>query len=264
MNDVESKNSLVVRLLKSSSVYAISGILRNLIGFIMLPVYTRYLSPADYGIVALMVFVVSLIEITVAGRMGHAPQKFYHDEQDEKNCLTPEQNGNCSFGDCIYNENVLRTLNDEKFTGNAFKAKYAHNDSDWYYRILYQRQNAGFRGDLGFISRVDQNKISLSADRRWYAEQGSWWSKFTLSPKWHKIHNDNNELIEERFNVSANVNAKYSSHLRLGLTHRDKVGSRINNSILAIKNNTTLFTENRLYLSASIKPILGLNLILSI
>ena len=180
------------------------------------------------------------------------------DDEDAYECLPGDQE-QCEFNECNYSEKILRTTQGKPFNGNAFKVGYYHNDTDWSYRANYNRQNSGFRGDLGFISRVDQNQVSLSADRRWYAEQGSWWSKFTLSPKWHKTHNDNNELIEERFNISANVNAKYSSHIRLGLTHRDKVGSRINNSILAIKNNTTLFTENRLYLSASIKPFLGVS-----
>jgi O-antigen/teichoic acid export membrane protein len=80
----ESKHGLMVRMMKSSSIYAVSGLLRNLVGFAMLPIYTRYLTPADYGIVSLMVFFVSFIEITLGARMGHAPQKFYHDQTDEE------------------------------------------------------------------------------------------------------------------------------------------------------------------------------------
>lgn len=77
----ETKTNIFVRMMKSSSVYAVSGLLRNLVSFVMLPVYTRYLSPADYGIVALIVFVISLIEITLCARMWQAQQKFYYDEE---------------------------------------------------------------------------------------------------------------------------------------------------------------------------------------
>ena len=53
------------------------------------------------------------------------------DEEDEQaRCATPENNDDCQFGDCIYNENVLRTIKAESFTGNAFKAGYYHNDSN--------------------------------------------------------------------------------------------------------------------------------------
>ena len=49
----------------------------------MLPIYTRYLAPADYGIAALMIFTVSLIEMTLGARLGYAMQKYYHDQTTE-------------------------------------------------------------------------------------------------------------------------------------------------------------------------------------
>jgi O-antigen/teichoic acid export membrane protein len=81
----ENKSSLLNRLMKASSVYALSGLIRNLVSFLMLPIYTRYLSPEDYGIAALMVFTVSLIEMVFASSLiGHAPQKFYHEKEYNK------------------------------------------------------------------------------------------------------------------------------------------------------------------------------------
>ena len=181
------------------------------------------------------------------------------DEEESSDCL-PENNEHCSFGECSINETILRTSQDHPFSGNALKIGYYHNDTNWSYRADYNEKNAGFRGDLGFISRIDQKTLSAGVDRKWYAIQGDWWSNFILSSKWHKAQNDNNALIEEKLNVSARINAKYSSSIYLGLTYRDKVGRRINNSLLSIKDNTTLFSENRIYLSASIKPLIGLNL----
>jgi hypothetical protein len=37
-------------LVKDSAVYAVGTIASRLVGFIMIPVYTRVLTPADYGI----------------------------------------------------------------------------------------------------------------------------------------------------------------------------------------------------------------------
>jgi hypothetical protein len=181
------------------------------------------------------------------------------DEEDEQaSCATPENNDDCQFGDCIYNENVLRTLKEHRFTGNAFKAGYYHNDSDWYYRVTYDRQNAGFRGDLGFMSRVDHNKFSVGGDRKWYAEPGKWWSKFKIYSDWDIIHNDDNELIEKEFDINAQLNARNSSYLRLGYTKRESVGSRLDKSNLAIADNTTLFSEDQFFFFAETKPLLGL------
>ncbi len=185
-------------------------------------------------------------------------EQFCEAENPEE-CLNPED-VQCEFSNCNYNENVLRTMQDGPFSGNAFKVGYYHNDKDWSYRANYNKQNAGFRADLGFISRIDNSNMSLSADRKWYAEQGNWWTQFKLSSRWNKTQNDDNEFIEERFNFSAQVHAKYGSRIHLGVTHRDKVGSRLDNSSLKIDGNTTLFTENRFFISANIKPLLGLNL----
>src|SRR5438876_10203653 len=35
-------------------IYSLGGILGRAIGFVMIPVYTRYLTPADYGIIELL------------------------------------------------------------------------------------------------------------------------------------------------------------------------------------------------------------------
>lgn len=177
--------------------------------------------------------------------------------EEEARCASPEENGDCQFGDCIYNENVLRTLKEDSFTGNAFKAGYYHNDTDWYYRVTYDRQNAGFRGDLGFMSRVDHNKFSIGGDRKWYAEPGNWWSRFKIYSDWDIIHNDDNELIEKEFDINAQLNARYSSYFRLGYSKRESVGTRLDKSNLTIDGNTTLFSEDQFFFFAETKPILG-------
>lgn len=72
------------RFVKHTGIYAIGNIARQLTGFIMLPIYTRYLTPADYGVVGLLIFSLSLIEIVFGARMGQAMPKFYHAEQNQE------------------------------------------------------------------------------------------------------------------------------------------------------------------------------------
>lgn len=71
------------RMIKHSSIYAIGNFSRQIVGFIMLPVYTRFLTPADYGVVALLILMVSLIELLFGARLFQAVPKFYY-EQDSK------------------------------------------------------------------------------------------------------------------------------------------------------------------------------------
>lgn len=181
-------------------------------------------------------------------------------EADNPDKCLNASNKECEFGNCDFNENVLRTLNSDGFSGNAFRAGYYHNDSDWYYRMTYDRQNAGFRGDLGFISEVDYNKFSIGGDHKWYAQPGQWWSQFKVYSDWDITKNDNNELIEKEFEINAQLNASHNSNINLAYSLRDKVGSRHNKANLAIDGNTTLFEENDISLYASIKPFLGFSI----
>src|SRR5690606_28299422 len=77
------------RMLKHTSLYGIGSIAQNIVGFIMLPIYTTHLSPADYGAVSLIMFALSLIELLFGARLGHALPKFFHDRKSlsEKNSL---------------------------------------------------------------------------------------------------------------------------------------------------------------------------------
>jgi O-antigen/teichoic acid export membrane protein len=51
------------RLLKGSAVYGLGTILQRFMGLLLLPFFTKVISPEDYGIVAL----ISLISIALGG-----------------------------------------------------------------------------------------------------------------------------------------------------------------------------------------------------
>ena len=70
------------RMVGHTGIYATGNILRKLVGFVMLPVYTRYLTPADYGAVGLMTFAISLIELLFGARLGMSIPKYYFDTKD--------------------------------------------------------------------------------------------------------------------------------------------------------------------------------------
>lgn len=53
------------------------NIARHLVGFAMLPIYTRFLSPADYGVIALLTFALALFEPVFGARLSMALPKFY-------------------------------------------------------------------------------------------------------------------------------------------------------------------------------------------
>ncbi|PID78158.1 MAG: hypothetical protein CSB21_01655 [Deltaproteobacteria bacterium] len=65
-------------IFKHSSVYGFAGLLQKGIGFFMIPVYTGFLSPSDYGILELMDLTINIISMLIGMRLGAGIIRFYH------------------------------------------------------------------------------------------------------------------------------------------------------------------------------------------
>jgi len=72
------------RLISHGGIYLLGNILQRAVSFIMLPIYTRYLTPADYGVLELISMVIDLVAILLGLRVSEAIFRFYHEYEDEK------------------------------------------------------------------------------------------------------------------------------------------------------------------------------------
>lgn len=63
---------------KHSAIYTTAEILKRGIGFIMIPLYTHYLAPADYGLIEILNLIVEIMGIIVGVRILSAETRFYH------------------------------------------------------------------------------------------------------------------------------------------------------------------------------------------
>jgi len=70
------------KLFKHGGTYAFASILQRSIGFILIPVYTHYLSTADYGILQLVAITIEIIGIIVSLGIADAVFRFYYDTDD--------------------------------------------------------------------------------------------------------------------------------------------------------------------------------------
>ena len=59
-------------LLKSTGLYSIAVFAGRMASFILLPIYTRYLSPADYGVMELLDLTGSVLTILIGMRFGQS------------------------------------------------------------------------------------------------------------------------------------------------------------------------------------------------
>ncbi len=71
-------------LFSSSALYAISMLLAKAAGFLLLPFYTSYISPADYGILSMLDLIGTYLAIVVSGGLNSAYMRFYHKKEDAK------------------------------------------------------------------------------------------------------------------------------------------------------------------------------------
>lgn len=76
-------------LFRHSSIYGIGTVAGQAAGFVLLPLYTHYLTPTDYGIAAIIDVTLALAGITVGSGVLGTMSRFYHDRDDAaaQNCV---------------------------------------------------------------------------------------------------------------------------------------------------------------------------------
>ena len=70
------------RLGKHSAIYGLGGLVSRILAVFLLPLYTRYLSPSDYGIVETLIALTTVLGILLQMGIGSAFFRFYFDSAD--------------------------------------------------------------------------------------------------------------------------------------------------------------------------------------
>jgi O-antigen/teichoic acid export membrane protein len=72
----------LIRLGKHSVIYGLGGLVQRILAVLLLPVYTRYLSPADYGIVETLVALTTVLVITLRLGISTGFIRFYFESSE--------------------------------------------------------------------------------------------------------------------------------------------------------------------------------------
>jgi O-antigen/teichoic acid export membrane protein len=72
----------ILELLRHSAIYGLGSIVARIIGVLLLPLYTRYLSPSDYGLIETLVALSAVLTAVVAQGMKSAFFRFYFDSAE--------------------------------------------------------------------------------------------------------------------------------------------------------------------------------------
>src|SRR5437588_8818553 len=74
-------------LFRHSAIYGLGSIVARILGVLLLPLYTRYLSPGDYGLIETLVALSAVLAALVAQGMKSAFFRFYFDSAEEERRL---------------------------------------------------------------------------------------------------------------------------------------------------------------------------------
>ena len=74
---VDAKRTSFRTLGSGALLYAISSVLSRAVGFVMLPVYTRHLTPVDYGIIQLLDMTIDIAGVLFTAGITSGLQRFY-------------------------------------------------------------------------------------------------------------------------------------------------------------------------------------------
>jgi O-antigen/teichoic acid export membrane protein len=76
------------RVRRHTLVYGVGIVVGKVISIVMLPFYTRYLTPADYGVMQLVDMTLDIVAIFAGTRIASGVFRFYHKAQDEADRLS--------------------------------------------------------------------------------------------------------------------------------------------------------------------------------
>ncbi len=68
---------------RHSVIYGLGIVFARAVSFLMLPIYTRYLTPADYGVMALVEMTLDFVSIIGGAQLALGVFRFYHKTSDE-------------------------------------------------------------------------------------------------------------------------------------------------------------------------------------
>jgi O-antigen/teichoic acid export membrane protein len=67
---------------RHAAIYSLGNVLAKLASFLMLPIYTRFLAPADYGVLELLTMTIDLIGMLAGATLAASVYRFYAEYKD--------------------------------------------------------------------------------------------------------------------------------------------------------------------------------------
>ena len=74
----------IPKILQNSAIYTVIMVLQKGISFFLMPLYTAFLSPADYGVIGVVTSVSSLMAVFITLGLEAAAARFYYQNNKDE------------------------------------------------------------------------------------------------------------------------------------------------------------------------------------
>jgi hypothetical protein len=102
---------------------------------------------------------------------------------------------------------------------DALWLSWDHNSRNWNAYARYEDVGRDFRADMGFMPRVDYNFLLAGLQRVWYGER---WNRVSFGGDWDRREDQSGQLLEEEFELSANIQGPRQSVIEFGGGQRER------------------------------------------
>ncbi|XQW84389.1 DUF5916 domain-containing protein [Thalassotalea piscium] len=103
---------------------------------------------------------------------------------------------------------------------NAYSIDYSHSNRDYSLSAGYTNVGEDFRADLGFQSKVNYEKLIIGGRRNYYGDDNDWFTRWGYFGDWDKSFDQDGTLLEEEFELHANLQGQYQFYTDFGVVQR--------------------------------------------
>lgn len=75
---------MIKSFIQNSAIYTLGTILTKGMAILLVPIYTRYLSPSEYGVLDLFVIIASIVNLVIALEISQSLARYYQEAKSEK------------------------------------------------------------------------------------------------------------------------------------------------------------------------------------
>jgi hypothetical protein len=107
-----------------------------------------------------------------------------------------------------------------QFADGSYFVNYSHNEKYWNMWARYQDLGNNFRSDLGFIPRVGIRQPIIGAQRKFWGEDGDWWSRGGVGGDWDQTVDHEGNLLEREYEMTGWIKGPMQLDIWGGIGHR--------------------------------------------